>query len=602
MVSPDPTAALSPDRLSTAADEGGPGWLDRLARGWRGLALAALVVLVSALPALIALPPLDRDESRFAQASSQMMESGDYVNIRYQSEPRDKKPVGIHWLQVAAVNAVSSVEKRDIWAYRLPSLLGAMLAAAACAWGAAAFWGPRSGLLAGSLLGASFILSSEAFIGKTDAVLCGATTLAMAALGRLYQRQRDGLGLDRPTKVLFWLGIGLGVIDKGPITPMVAGLALLALGVADRKARWMMKMSWGWGLLLVALIVGPWAIAITTATDGTFWTGAVSGDLAPKLAGGHESHGAPPGLHVLLAPLLFFPAAALLPAALTSGWLRRAEPGVRFALAWLVPSWLVFEATPTKLVHYTLPLYGALAWLAAAALTRLLEGDGAGPGLGPRTRWGGAALSVLTGLLFAAVAFVAAAKYGAGEGAGVWVLASLTALFALGAGAVGALVLVPQRPFLPQPGQALAAALGLGVVTHVMLSGALAPVLNPLWPTRAAVRLIEARNLDPRNGITPGPVAVVGYAEPSLVFSLGTGTELDAPEDAADAIADGEPVLVEKRQDAAFRAALAAQKLAATPVGDAKGLDYSTGKPVDLILYRSDVPQPKDEPAQGQEP
>ena len=571
--------------------------LDRLVLGWRGPLLAALVVLAAALPALLALPPLDRDEARFAQASSQMMETGDYVNIRYQSEPRDKKPVGIHWLQVAAVTAVSSVERREIWAYRLPSLLGAMLAAAACAWGAAAFWGPRGGGFAGALLGATFILSSEAFIGKTDAVLCGATTLAMAALGRLYLMQIEERPLDRTTKVLFWLGIGIGVIDKGPITPMVAGLAMLALAIADRRFRWLGKMSWGWGLLLVALIVGPWAIAITTATDGTFWTGAVNGDLAPKLAGGHESHGAPPGLHLLLSPLLFFPGTALLPVALVSGWRRRAEPGVRFALAWLVPAWLVFEITPTKLVHYTLPLYGALAWLAAAALVQAGETETGEPGIGPRAKWGGAALSILSGLVFAAIAIVGMTKYGTGGGATLWALAILTAIFALGAGATGAVALFQQRPW-----RAMALALVLGIVTHMLVTGALAPSLDLLWPSRSAARLLEAKHLDPRNGVTPGPVAAVGYAEPSLVFALGTETELDTPEDAADAIADGEPALVERRQDTAFRAALVAQKLAATAVGDARGVDYSTGKPVDLILYRSDVPQPKDDSAQDQRP
>ena len=108
-----------------------PGLLDRWSAGWRGPLLAAALVFVSALPGLIFLPPLDRDESRFAQATAQMLETGDFVNIRYQSEPRDKKPVGIHWLQAASVSAVSSVEQRQIWAYRIPSLLGAMLAAAA---------------------------------------------------------------------------------------------------------------------------------------------------------------------------------------------------------------------------------------------------------------------------------------------------------------------------------------------------------------------------------------------------------------------------------------------------------------------------------------
>src|SRR5204863_7385432 len=113
-----------------------------------------------------------------------MLESGDYVVIRFQDTARFKKPVGIHWLQAASVRALSSPEGRHIWAYRVPSLLGAMLAAAACAWGAAALLGAEAGLISGALLGATLLLSTEAFIAKTDAALTGATTLAMAALAR----------------------------------------------------------------------------------------------------------------------------------------------------------------------------------------------------------------------------------------------------------------------------------------------------------------------------------------------------------------------------------------------------------------------------------
>jgi hypothetical protein len=101
--------------------------------------------------------------------------------------------------------------------------------------------------------------------------------------------------------------------------------------------------------------------------------------------------------------------------------------------------------------------------------------------------------------------------------------------------------------------------------------------------------------LDPRNGVTTGPVAVVGYAEPSLVFALGTGTELDSPTDGADSVSDGQPAIVERRADAAFRAALSAQKVAARPVDEVKGFDYSTGKPVDLTIWRSLAPAPPDD-------
>ncbi|MCK5912100.1 MAG: glycosyltransferase family 39 protein, partial [Caulobacter sp.] len=112
--------------------------LDDWSRGWRGPLFAALVALIAGLPGLLAMPPLDRDESRFAQATSQMLETGDYVVIKFQDQPRFKKPVGIHWLQAVTVKTFSDAEDRQIWAYRIPSLLGAMLAAAACAWGAAA--------------------------------------------------------------------------------------------------------------------------------------------------------------------------------------------------------------------------------------------------------------------------------------------------------------------------------------------------------------------------------------------------------------------------------------------------------------------------------
>ena len=347
--------------------------LDGWSRGWRGPLLAALIAMIAGLPGLMAVPPLDRDESRFAQATAQMLETGDYVNIRFQEDPRYKKPIGIHWLQAISVAVFSDSADREIWAYRIPSLLGAMLAAAACAWGAAAFFGPRLGLFAGGLLGASFILSTEAFIAKTDAVLCGAVTLAMAALSHVYFASRGGPPTSKRTWLLFWGGLALATLVKGPVGPMAVILTILMLWAWDRDARWLANLRWGWGLILFFAIIGPWAIAITVATDGAFWGAAVGGDLAPKLAGGHERHGGPIGYHTLMASFLIFPATLLLPAAVWRGWRERLEPGVRFALCWLIPTWIVFELLPTKLVHYTLPTYGALAWLMAAAMRQPLS-------------------------------------------------------------------------------------------------------------------------------------------------------------------------------------------------------------------------------------
>jgi 4-amino-4-deoxy-L-arabinose transferase-like glycosyltransferase len=544
--------------------------LARLSRGWRGPAVAAFIAFLAGLPGMLAVPPLDRDESRFAQATSQMLETGDFVVIRYQDQPRFKKPVGIHWMQAASVSLFSDPEARAIWAYRIPSLLGAMLAAAACAWGAAAFFGAEGGLFAGAMLGTTLLLSTEAMIAKTDAVLCGATTLAMAALARVYAAARDGPPAPRSAVWLFWVAIGVATLVKGPVGPMVVALAIVLLTILDRRPGWLVGMKWWWGLIIVAVIVGPWAGAVTVATDGGFWSAALGGDLAPKLAGGQETHGAPPGYHTLLAPLLSFPMTLMLPAAAVAGWRRRREPGVRFALAWLIPAWLVFEAMPTKLVHYPLPAYGALAWLAAAALVQPL---------GTRVRWTGAALGLLFGGLLAAAAIYVLATYGDRSAAPAAVVAAV--LFAA-AGLAGGWLLARDRPR-----QAVVAAVLCGALGHAVLLAGLAPRLTPLWLSARTEAAMERAQLLPRQGIADAPVAVAGYAEPSLVFALGTATELDDAAEAAQAIAENRPAVVEGRQDAAFRAALKAAGAEAQQVGEVQGLDYSNGDHMSLRIYES---------------
>jgi len=555
------------------------GQLARLSRGWRGPAMAALVAFLAGLPGMLAVPPLDRDESRFAQATAQMLETRDFVVIRYQDEPRFKKPVGIHWLQAASVSLFSSPEARDIWAYRIPSLLGAMLAAAACAWGATAFFGAPAGLLAGAMLGTTFLLSTEALIAKTDAMLCGATTLALAALARLYAEARDGPPAGRRAWLLFWLGIALGTLVKGPIAPLVAALTIVALVVFDRRPAWLARLNWIWGVIIVIAIVGPWAGAVTVATDGGFWTAALAGDLAPKLAGGQETHGAPPGYHTLLAPLLMFPMTLLLPAAVVTAVHRWREPGVKFALAWLIPAWLLFEAMPTKLVHYTLPLYGAIAWLAAAALTREI---------GKRPRWAGAVLAGVFGVALAAGCFYLVKLYGDATDIPE---AGLAALLLAGAGLAGGYLLVRRTPVV-----AVVGAVGLGLAGHAALAAGLAPRLSPLWLSARTERAMAKAQLLPEQGIADAPVTVAGYAEPSLVFALGTPTELAGPEDAAQAIAENRPAVVEQREEADFRKALSAYRAQAHLVATVKGLDYSDGKKMTLRIYEAASAAPGGQP------
>ena len=147
--------------------------LDRWTRSWRGPSLAALIALIAALPGLLALPVTDGAEARLALASAQMLDDRDFTATFVDDQAADRRPLGVHWLQAAAVALTTpDTDNRRIWAYRLPAAAGVMIAAAACAWGGAALFGPATGFLAGALLGASLLVSTAGAIdGPTSAAV-----------------------------------------------------------------------------------------------------------------------------------------------------------------------------------------------------------------------------------------------------------------------------------------------------------------------------------------------------------------------------------------------------------------------------------------------
>src|SRR5215813_11062183 len=122
----------------------------------RACLLLAIVALLAFLPGFFNIPPVDRDEARFAQATKQMLETGDFVDIRFQDDVRYKKPVGIYWMQAAAVQTASALglarPQARIWVYRIPSLIGAIGAVLLTYWTALAFVTRRGAILAALIM------------------------------------------------------------------------------------------------------------------------------------------------------------------------------------------------------------------------------------------------------------------------------------------------------------------------------------------------------------------------------------------------------------------------------------------------------------------
>jgi 4-amino-4-deoxy-L-arabinose transferase-like glycosyltransferase len=510
------------------------------------------------LPGLFTLPPTDRDESRFAQASKQMIETGDYVRIMNGDEPRNRKPIGIYWLQVPFADlaqAVGLATQNPIWPYRLPSMLGGLLAVLATFEFGQALVGRRAALLAGGMLAASVVVVAETHLAKTDAALLGATTLAMGLLARAYlQPRRLGWG----GAALFWLAMGAGILLKGPLTPMVVGLAAVTVSLWDRRWRWLGRMRPGWGVLLMLLVVLPWFVAIGLATHGAFFQDAVGGDLGRKLASGDDAHGAPPGLHLLLLPLLAFPSSFAALYAIPAAWRGRAEPATRFLIAWVLPSWLVFEAVPTKLPHYTLPLYPGVFLLAAWGVLTLA----------PVARW--------TRILRAAPIAVATLL-----GCGALALPAVLGLspwlgvpVALAAGIVGWLG--------SRPGGQVIALAAAPLVTLTLLGWEL-PHAGPLWIAPRVEAMLTTAGLEGRT------IGSVGFHEPSLMFLAGTDIVMEPTAQlGAAALASGQvaALLIGNRYVTAFQAEAGRLGIAPHAVGNASGFNYSRGRRMALTLYR----------------
>lgn len=496
----------------------------------RWLATAALFVLALALflPGFARLPVTDRDEARFVQASRQMVESGDWVDIRFGDEPRLKKPAGIYWLQSAAALASTKGAEAPLWVHRLPSLLGALAALwltlqiGTTLFGGAAMEGISAGRISAggaqraAFWGAAFlaltlVLGAEARLAKTDAVLLATVLAAQSVLARLWCGAAPGhdTAPGRGAAYLFWGALALGLLVKGPIGLAVVALTVAALSASARSLRWLGPLAVPAALALALALAAPWFIAITLRGGMAFWQGSVGVDLLPKMAAGQEGKGAPPGSYLMLLWLTFWPAAVALVLALPGLWRARNTRPVQFLAAWVVPFWILLEAVPTKLVHYPLPLYPALALAGAAfAPSGLARG-----GFGLRAAAG---LAFLPGLVLGALLLYFAVQTHAPSAAMAplvlgLALATLSALWGM-----GALARRRGRPLF----------LSLMLCGLALWGGVFAalPGLDALWPGHRAVA--QAQAAATAEGCAAPRLIGWGFIEPSLMWLGGRQTAL----------------------------------------------------------------------------
>jgi 4-amino-4-deoxy-L-arabinose transferase-like glycosyltransferase len=335
------------------------------------------------------LPLVDRDEPRFAEASREMIERGDYIVPYFNNRYRFDKPPLTYWAQVASYRLFGE----NPFAARFPTAFAAALVAVVTF-----AWGRRLNLeRAGWWAAIFFTLCLQSFMhGKAavaDMWLVLFVTLAHWAGYEILRDRHGGSWRSaalRPQDTrgwwwLFYLALALGFLAKGPIAWVPLGTVALfraARPVSDFARRFLFVR----GMILVLFLVGLWGVPALIRTHGEFFAIGIGRHVVGRSFGDMQGHGSK-SLLIALGSLPFYFVTVFLsfaPWSVKLPWLVRRLWRKRDALdLYLILGtglvFVIFSLVRTKLPHYTLPVFPLLSlllarqWLAAGVTIQRLR-------------------------------------------------------------------------------------------------------------------------------------------------------------------------------------------------------------------------------------
>ena len=319
--------------------------------------------------ALASRPALPLDETRYLSVAWEMWLRGDFLVPFKNGEPYSHKPPLLFWL-IHAGWWVAGVS--DWW----PRLISPLLALAGTwmTWRLARRLWPASTETAH--LAPLVLLSSLLWLLYAQALFFD-VLIAICALVGLTAVVEAALTGRRGWWVVFGLGVGLGVLAKGPaILVHLLPAALLApwwLRHARRPFTW---SGWyggvGLGLLLGVAIALAWAIPAGLSGGEEYRNAIFWGQTADRMVQSF-AHRRPAWWYLAALPLFLFPwllwprLLGQLGRTLRTEW---RDLGLRFALVWFLGGLIIFSAISGKQPHYLLPELPAAALLLGHALAR----------------------------------------------------------------------------------------------------------------------------------------------------------------------------------------------------------------------------------------
>lgn len=587
------------------------------APGWGApLALAALIFCAYFFNSTCS-SIWDRDEARFARATAEMVSTGNYLFPTFLGKLRPDKPILIYWLMSVPVRMFGHVE----WAYRLCAVFGTTLACFFTYFIGRRLFNHRTGLWGMAILAANPLLFYTGAVATSDAVLLAFITASFAVFA---DALKGGFSVKHAAALSVVFAGGL--MTKGPVAllPLIPFLITSVMLRRELGSPLPAILKIGASVIVAALVFAAWFCPANAATNGEFYHQAFGHHVVDRISKPLENHGGYSPFYLVFYVLVivagFFPWTLYLPGALADLlWSRPSietvtnsgtDRGRTLLLIWIATFLIIMTAISTKLPHYVLPIWPALALCVGAYLDATAHED---------AKSAGAVWTVAGGFLFLAVALAAAAGLGFGP---EYLISSyvkkpepLWTPFANESRSIrsvfGALMLIVAIPviFRHKVAHFASNARVLLVVALVFLIG----IGAFLMPSFEQIKISKLLADQVRQHVsTDTPVTVCGYNEASLVFYLNRNVEDIIPERTDNAKADAKNAPRPAPQAAAKIVDQAVSDWAAKPepgvliipkpmyerlrsdaglrelpqIGEVHGFNYSKGHWVDVLALR----------------
>lgn len=328
-----------------------------------------LTLLVMRLVLMWYLPLTDTTEARYAEIARKMLETGNWVTLWHDyGVPFWAKPPLSTWLAAASMGLFGVNEL----AARLPALLLSLGTLWLLVDLARRQSGPQAALAAALILAGSLLFFAAAGTVMTDPALLFCVTLSQVAFWRA-----QVMG-SRCWGYWFFVGLGLGLLAKGPLALVLTGLPIFFWVLLRNQWRnlWF-NVPWISGSLLMLAIALPWYLLAEQRTPGFLKYFLMGEHLSRFLDPGWNgdkygfAHSTPHGMIWVFALLALLPWSLLAP---LWAWRKRiqlrrlprdADGWLLYLALWTLMTLGFFTLSGNIIFPYPLPMLPGCALLFA---------------------------------------------------------------------------------------------------------------------------------------------------------------------------------------------------------------------------------------------